>query len=316
MRVWIGRREQARRLGAGRSATASTSASSAAYARRTSAGAAEDVAEVDCDLVRPRQGRVPVRGRVDGDARRAAPPPPRPDPAGRRHSSGSSSSPRSGPSSSATSSSARRCCATALERGNWHVLKCEPPAGVPRPRRARPRRPGAVPRARSGRRAERRAAAACSAADRGAAASAPARTAARRPVGRPRRARRPRAQQETPTVTLPDPDLTPVNDLADRFWEAILELNPTTATVYGDERYDDRLEDPSPAGRAAAARAHGADAGGGRGDPDRRPAGRGPDHPRHARSSSPTPASRRTTRAPSARASSTRSAARRRSCRS
>jgi uncharacterized protein (DUF885 family) len=43
---------------------------------------------------------------------------------------------------------------------------------------------------------------------------------------------------------------TPVNDLSDRFWEGILELNPTTATVYGDERYDDRLEDPGPAGRA------------------------------------------------------------------
>jgi uncharacterized protein (DUF885 family) len=41
-----------------------------------------------------------------------------------------------------------------------------------------------------------------------------------------------------------------VNDLSDRFWEAILELNPTTATVYGDERYADRLEDPGPAGRA------------------------------------------------------------------
>ena len=34
-------------------------------------------------LVRPRQARVPVRGRMDGDARRAAPPPPRPDPARR-----------------------------------------------------------------------------------------------------------------------------------------------------------------------------------------------------------------------------------------
>ncbi len=43
-----------------------------------------------------------------------------------------------------------------------------------------------------------------------------------------------------------------VNDLADRFWEALLELSPTTATVYGDERWDDRLEDPSPAGRAKA----------------------------------------------------------------
>ena len=39
---------------------------------------------------------------------------------------------------------------------------------------------------------------------------------------------------------------SPVNALADRFWEAILELNPTTATLYGDERYADRLEDPGP----------------------------------------------------------------------
>jgi uncharacterized protein (DUF885 family) len=45
-----------------------------------------------------------------------------------------------------------------------------------------------------------------------------------------------------------------VDELADRFWESILELNPTTATVYGDERYADRLEDPSPAGRAKARR--------------------------------------------------------------
>jgi len=50
-------------------------------------------------------------------------------------------------------------------------------------------------------------------------------------------------------VTEPEP-ASPVNDLADRFWEAILELNPTTATIYGDERYADRLEDPSEAGRA------------------------------------------------------------------
>jgi uncharacterized protein (DUF885 family) len=51
-------------------------------------------------------------------------------------------------------------------------------------------------------------------------------------------------------VTSPDLPNPAVNELSDRFWEAILELNPTTATVYGDERYDDRLEDPSPAGRA------------------------------------------------------------------
>lgn len=43
---------------------------------------------------------------------------------------------------------------------------------------------------------------------------------------------------------------SPVNVLADRFWEAILAEEPTTATMYGDERYGDRLEDPSPAGRA------------------------------------------------------------------
>jgi uncharacterized protein (DUF885 family) len=42
-----------------------------------------------------------------------------------------------------------------------------------------------------------------------------------------------------------------VDDLAHRFWEGVLELNPTTATFYGDERYADRLEDPSPAGRAS-----------------------------------------------------------------
>ncbi len=44
---------------------------------------------------------------------------------------------------------------------------------------------------------------------------------------------------------------SPVDALADRFWEALLELDPTMATFYGDARYADRLEDPSPAGRAA-----------------------------------------------------------------
>ena len=39
----------------------------------------------------------------------------------------------------------------------------------------------------------------------------------------------------------------------------ILELNPTTATFYGDERYADRLEDPSPAGRAAGRAPDGTD---------------------------------------------------------
>ena len=45
---------------------------------------------------------------------------------------------------------------------------------------------------------------------------------------------------------------SPVNLLADGFWDAVLEQNPTTATMFGDSRYDDRLEDPSPAGRTRA----------------------------------------------------------------
>ena len=51
------------------------------------------------------------------------------------------------------------------------------------------------------------------------------------------------------TLTRSDQPSSPVDQLADGFWDDILELNPTTATVYGDERYNDRLEDPSPAGR-------------------------------------------------------------------
>jgi uncharacterized protein (DUF885 family) len=50
---------------------------------------------------------------------------------------------------------------------------------------------------------------------------------------------------------MPTPD-TAVNAIADRFWEGLLRESPTTATAYGDERYDDLLDDPSPAGRAAA----------------------------------------------------------------
>ena len=55
-------------------------------------------------------------------------------------------------------------------------------------------------------------------------------------------------------MTLSDHPISPITELSDRFWEGILGLNPTTATVYGDERYADRLEDPSPVGRAQARR--------------------------------------------------------------
>ncbi len=39
--------------------------------------------------------------------------------------------------------------------------------------------------------------------------------------------------------------------LASDAWERTLELRPVLATMFGDERYDDQLEDPGPAGRAA-----------------------------------------------------------------
>src|SRR3954447_22797697 len=61
----------------------------------------------------------------------------------------------------------------------------------------------------------------------------------------------PSVRKERP-VTNPGQPESAVNALADGFWEAILELSPTTATVYGDERYNDRLPDPGPDGRARA----------------------------------------------------------------
>jgi len=42
-----------------------------------------------------------------------------------------------------------------------------------------------------------------------------------------------------------------VNDLADRFWDGILERDPMWATVLGDERFNDRWPDLGPDGRAA-----------------------------------------------------------------
>ncbi|MEO8510884.1 MAG: DUF885 domain-containing protein [Chloroflexota bacterium] len=47
-----------------------------------------------------------------------------------------------------------------------------------------------------------------------------------------------------------------VTDLADRFWEGVLERDPLYATLLGDERYDDQLPDLGPAGRDADATAY------------------------------------------------------------
>jgi hypothetical protein len=41
-----------------------------------------------------------------------------------------------------------------------------------------------------------------------------------------------------------------VDDIATRFWEGFLERQPIYASMLGDRRYDDRLSDPGPAGRA------------------------------------------------------------------
>jgi uncharacterized protein (DUF885 family) len=46
------------------------------------------------------------------------------------------------------------------------------------------------------------------------------------------------------------PEPTAVDQLADAFWERFKQLSPISATVNGDTRYDDRLPDPGPEGRA------------------------------------------------------------------
>jgi uncharacterized protein (DUF885 family) len=43
---------------------------------------------------------------------------------------------------------------------------------------------------------------------------------------------------------------TALRELADRYWEAYLEFRPTEATLQGDHRYDDRIEDVSVGGEA------------------------------------------------------------------
>jgi uncharacterized protein (DUF885 family) len=57
------------------------------------------------------------------------------------------------------------------------------------------------------------------------------------------------APKTTPAEGSPSSD---VDQLADAFFERYLELSPLSATVNGDTRYDDRLPDPSPAGRQKA----------------------------------------------------------------
>jgi uncharacterized protein (DUF885 family) len=55
-------------------------------------------------------------------------------------------------------------------------------------------------------------------------------------------------------VTDPASQPSEIDQIATRYWEDVLRLSPLTATVYGDERYNDRLDDPGPDGRAAERR--------------------------------------------------------------
>jgi uncharacterized protein (DUF885 family) len=45
-------------------------------------------------------------------------------------------------------------------------------------------------------------------------------------------------------------------DLVERYWDQLLELDPVLGTICGDERFDDRLPDPGPAGRADSEAVH------------------------------------------------------------
>ena len=49
-------------------------------------------------------------------------------------------------------------------------------------------------------------------------------------------------------------DTERARSLADRYWDDLLRLEPTLGTFVGDDRYDDRLADPSETGRADADR--------------------------------------------------------------
>ena len=56
-------------------------------------------------------------------------------------------------------------------------------------------------------------------------------------------------------VTATDPNLA-INEIAERFFEGVLEREPVYATILGDDRYDDRLPDLGATGRAEERRVY------------------------------------------------------------
>ena len=56
-------------------------------------------------------------------------------------------------------------------------------------------------------------------------------------------------------TTATDPNAA-INEIADRFFEGVLEREPIFATILGDNRFDDRLPDLGAEGRAEEARVY------------------------------------------------------------
>ena len=217
--------------------------------------ASEELARRRLHLVHPRQGRVPVRGRVDGHARRAAAAPPRPDPARRaarplpRHRAGAD---RARPLQARPLAAAadrardgrlahpqvRTTCAGSSPRNAPDLADLEPLLGLD-PMIERPRRADAAVR-RLTRPVSRR------------------RQADRRatgypvvPSGRQPRLTRAHTRRTTPPwhrpILSPRPSTTWPTASGRRSSSSSRRSRRSTATT----RYADRLEDPGPEGRAA-----------------------------------------------------------------
>jgi len=72
----------------------------------------------------------------------------------------------------------------------------------------------------------------------------------------PRGSRNPTSNEEKGSAMSEDGAEGTFRDLTDRFWEGLLEHEPLLGTEIGDERYDDRLPDPSDQGLAERKQFH------------------------------------------------------------
>ena len=271
---------------AARSATGSTTASSPA--RRTSAGIRGEDLE-DVDVIWYVRGRMAfaVGGRVDRDAGRHRPPAARADPARRpaRPVPGRAPGARRArpPQARAVAAPARR----RSRPGGWHLLKANHLRDVGHARAGRrwrtSSRSSGSTRAveRTGdqlvavrRLTDPRAALPCRDTPRASVPLAERRVASPSRHGVPAHAGSRAVTDAPPRASTPSPPAS---------GRTSSPLQPTTATMYGDDRYDDRLDDPGPQGaprRGGSTERAAARGGGRRPTPACR---RGPHHARHAR---------------------------------